>query len=114
ALGRIYLPEEDRKRFGVSEADLHARRCTPAFVELLRFEVGRTRDLFYRGFPLLERMPAEVRSDIKLFLRGGLAILGKIEKCRYNVLKARPALAKWEKAALLSSALWRRLRIALW
>jgi squalene synthase HpnC len=112
AIGRVYLPEEDRQRFGYGEADLHAHRCTPAFVELMRFEVDRTRDLFYRGIPLLDRVPSEVQPDIELFLRGGLAILRKIERRRYNVWKARPALAKWEKAALLGGVLLKRLNTA--
>jgi squalene synthase HpnC len=109
-LGRIYLPEEDRRAFGYPDADLHARQFTPAFVELLRYEVNRTRDLFYRGMPLLEKLPAEVRIDVELFLRGGLAVLRKIERSRYNVLHRRPALAKWEKGLLLVGALVRRLR----
>jgi squalene synthase HpnC len=113
-IGRIYLPEEDRLRFGCTEADLQMRRCTPAFRALMRFEVDRTRDLFYRGFPLLDRVGADVRIDIELFLRGGLAILCKIERCRYNVLQTRPALAKWEKAALLTGALWRRFQAKFW
>jgi squalene synthase HpnC len=112
AIGRVYLPEEDRRRFGYGEADLHGRRYTPAFVDLMRFEVERTRDLFYRGMPLVDRMPAEVQPDIALFARGGLAILRKIERQRYNVWKARPALAKWEKAALLSGVLLKRLNSA--
>jgi squalene synthase HpnC len=111
-IGRVYLPEEDRQRFDYSEADLQGHRYTRAFVELMRFEVDRTRDLFYRGVPLLERMPADVRLDIELFLRGGLAVLRKIERCRYNVWARRPALAKWEKAALLTGALMRRLNAA--
>jgi squalene synthase HpnC len=112
-IGRIYLPEEDCRRFGYGEADLHGRRYTPAFVELLRYEVDRARDLFYRGLPLLERMPADVRPDIELFVRGGLAILRKIERCRYNVWAARPVLAKWDKAALLTGTLMRKLNAAL-
>jgi squalene synthase HpnC len=111
-IDRVYLPAEDRQRFGYQEADLVARRYNDAFVELMRFEVVRTRDLFYRGLPLLDRMPAEVRPDIELFIRGGLAILRKIERCRYNVWASRPALAKWEKAALLTGALLRRARTA--
>jgi squalene synthase HpnC len=114
AIGRIYLPEEDLQRFGCTEADLRQRRCTAAFSELMRFEVDRTRDLFFRGFPLLDRVPPALRLDIELFLRGGLAILSKIERCRYNVLRARPALAKWEKAALLSGAFWRRVQSKFW
>src|SRR6516165_8786710 len=54
-IGRVYLPNEDRQRFGYSESDLQNRRYTGNFTELLRFEVERTRDLFYRGLPLLEQ-----------------------------------------------------------
>jgi squalene synthase HpnC len=115
-IGRVYLPQEDMDRFGYSEADLRARRFTPAFAELLRFEVDRTRDLFYRGFPLVERLPLSLQGDIELFIRGGLAILRKIEQCGYNVWARRPVLARWEKGALLAGALWRRLRpcLAAW
>jgi squalene synthase HpnC len=107
-IGRVYLPEEDRRRFGYSEDDLHQRRYTVAFAELMRFELQRTRELFYRGLPLVEQVDPAVRLDIELFIRGGLAILRKIEECKYNVWRARPALAKWEKAALLAGVLWRR------
>ncbi|MBV9122076.1 MAG: squalene synthase HpnC [Planctomycetes bacterium] len=112
-IGRVYLPEEDRQRFGYTDEDLQGRRYTPAFVALMRFEVDRTRALFQRGLPLLEQVRPEVRLDIELFLRGGLAILGKIEGCRYQVWQKRPALAKWEKAALLAGALGRRVWAAL-
>ncbi len=112
-IGRVYLPEEDRRRCGYPEADLTGRRYTPEFVELMRFEVERARDLFYRGMPLLERLPREVQPDIELFIRGGLAILRKIERCRYNVWAARPALARWEKAGLLLGLLARKLGCAL-
>jgi squalene synthase HpnC len=112
-IDRVYLPEEDRFQFGYGEADLEARRYTEAFVELLRFEVDRTRDLFYRGLPLLDRLPVEVQPDIELFVRGGLAILRKIERCRYNVWAARPKLAKWEKAALISGLLMRKFHALL-
>jgi squalene synthase HpnC len=111
--GRVYLPEEDRVAFHYDEADLMARRFTPAFAELMRFEVDRTRDLFYRGMPLLERLPAMLRADVELFIGGGLAILRKIESRRYDVWRQRPVLAKWEKAALVTGALVRRLHSAL-
>ncbi len=112
-IGRVYLPEEDRRRFGYGDDDLDARRFTPAFAELLRFEVDRTRDLFYRGFPLVDRVPLVARADMELFIRGGLAVLRKIERQGYDVWRQRPALAGWEKGALLAGALWRRLRPAL-
>jgi squalene synthase HpnC len=109
SIGRVYLPEEDRRRFGVAEADLAARRFTPGFAVLMRFEVDRTRDLFYRGYPLVERMPAQLRPDVELFIEGGLAVLDQIEKAGFDVLSRRPAVAKWRKGWLLAGALWRRL-----
>jgi squalene synthase HpnC len=112
-LGRVYLPEEDRRRFGYRDEDLEARRFTPQFAALLRFEVDRTRDLFYRGYPLVGRVPPTVRADVELFIEGGLAILRKVEACGFNVWERRPALARWEKGALVAGALWRRLRPAL-
>ena len=42
SIGRIYLPREDRDRFGYPDADLRALRFTPAFADLLRFEVGES------------------------------------------------------------------------
>jgi squalene synthase HpnC len=109
-IGRVYLPAEDRQRFGYIDEDLEARRFTPAFADLMGFEVGRTRELFWRGQPLVELMPVEFRSDIELFIEGGLAILRKIEQIGYNVWAQRPALNKWEKVALLGGVFWRRAR----
>lgn len=112
-IGRVYLPAEDRCRFGYGDADLEARRFTPAFAGLMRFEVDRTRGLFHQGAPLVGRMPTEFRADIDLFLQGGLAVLRKIEEAGYNVWAHRPTLSKRDKLALLGGAAWRRLRAAV-
>jgi squalene synthase HpnC len=109
-IGRVYLPEEDRRRFGYGDSDLGSRRFTPAFAELMRFEVDRTRDLFFRGYKLVDLVPRDVSADIELFIEGGLAILRKIEKRGFDVWSGRPVLAKWDKGLLLARALWRRVR----
>lgn len=105
-IGRIYLPREDRARFGVADDDLKARRFTPEFGELLKFQVDRTRELFEAGRPLVARMPAELAVDVDLFSRGGLAILDRIERSGYDTLSSRPSLSKAAKARLLIRALW--------
>jgi squalene synthase HpnC len=110
AIGRVYLPEEDRRRFGYADADLEARRFTPEFAELMQFEVERTRAMFHEGLPLIPRMPDEVQLDIELFARGGLAILRKIEQVGYNVWLTRPVLTRWEKGLLLGQTWLRHLR----
>lgn len=113
-IGRVYLPAEDRARFGYPDSDLESRRFTPAFAELMRFEVERARGLFHDGMPLVKRVPDDVRVDIELFAQGGLSILAKIEAIGYNVWATRPVLRKWEKATLLAQALGRKWLGQLW
>ncbi len=104
AIGRIYLPREDRERFGVDEPSLRGLRFTTEFAELMRFEVHRARHLFNKGRLLVPRMPRELAVDVDLFSRGGTAILDRIEARGFDVLTARPSLSKWTKARLLARA----------
>ena len=100
AIGRNYLPKEDRERFGVRDFS----QATPALRELLKFQVDRTRGFFERGKPLLKMVPREFRIDLDLFIRGGEAILRAIEKQNYDVLTSRPRIGKWAKFRLLLRA----------
>ena len=104
AVGRVYLPAEDRRRFGYTDEDLDARRFTPAFRALMRFEVERARGYFGRGARLLPLLPREARIDVDLFVRGGVAILDAIGRQDYDVWARRPAVNKWEKTRLLLGA----------
>lgn len=103
-IGRVYLPAEDRARFGYPDADLAARRFTPAFRELMRFQVDRARGFFDRGAALLPLLPRAARVDVDLFSRGGRAILRAIERANYDVWARRPEVGKWEKGKLLLGA----------
>ncbi len=105
AIGRIYLPREDRDRFGFRRDDLLALRFTPEFAALLAFEVGRARDLLRRGRALVDRMPGPLAIDVDLFSRGGLAILDRIEAVGFDVLTTRPKLGKVAKFRLLAGAI---------
>jgi squalene synthase HpnC len=101
AIGRVYLPKEDRERFLYADADLHARRFTPAFASLLQFEVERARKLLHQGWPLVKRVPRAIAVDVDLFTAGGLAILKRIEAQRFNVLDSRPRVGRLAKVGLL-------------
>jgi squalene synthase HpnC len=113
AKGRIYLPLDDLKQHGVAEADIAARRFSPMFRELMRFEVERAREWFVSGRPLLRSVDRELAIDIELFSRGGEEILNCIARRDYDVLRARPVISKVRKFALVATtamkALWNRL-----
>jgi squalene synthase HpnC len=111
-IGRVYLPEEDRRRFGYSDTDLAARRFTPAFAELMRFEVERVRGYFERGKGLLPLLPKTARIDVDLFIRGGEAVLAAIERQKYDVWSGRPAVSKWAKTKVLANAVLSQARSA--
>ena len=84
SIDRIYLPREDRERFGVTDQDLRACGSPRNSPRCMRFEVDRARDLLQRGWPLVNRMPRALAVDVDLFTRGGLAILDRIERQRYR------------------------------
>jgi len=107
--GRIYLPLEDLRRFGVAEDDLAARRNTPAFREMLKFEVARAREWFQQGEPLVDKVARELAIDIELFSRGGQEVLNAIEQQDYAVLGRRPSTSKARKMLLLARAAWSKL-----
>jgi squalene synthase HpnC len=99
---RIYLPKEDRARFGYSDGDLRARRTTPAFLDLMKFEVDRAREFLLAGRPLLKSVQGRrLRLDLELFLAGGLKILDEIESIGYRVWDRRPTVTKAAKIRLL-------------
>lgn len=98
--GRIYLPQADMQRFGVTEADIASGAATPEFRALMRHEVDYARSLFEIGLPLIGRVNRELALDLDLFSRGGLEILRAIEGRNYDVLSARPAIAKSTKVQL--------------
>ena len=108
--GRIYLPLEDLRRFGVIGEDIAQRRSTPQFVELMKFEVQRAREWFKRGLPLVEMVSRELAIDIELFSRGGQEILRAIERQGFDVLRSRPAISKTRKLLLVARAAAGKLR----
>ena len=105
AKGRIYIPTADMARFGVDDAVISSGAATPAFLELMRYEVAETRAMFARGMPLIGMVDRELAVDLDLFSRGGLAILSAIERQGFDVLTSRPVISKPRKAALLLRAL---------
>jgi squalene synthase HpnC len=113
-IGRVYLPREDRIRFGYSDDDLRANRFSPSFAELMRFEIERAREFFQRGLRLVQQVPDDVAIDVELFARGGLGILGKIERQGYNVWQRRPRLTRLEKAGLMCGVVGGYWRNRLW
>jgi squalene synthase HpnC len=104
---RIYLPQDDRERYQVSEEQLAQGKIDAGFCHLMRFEVERARAMLQSGAPLALRLPGRVGWELRLVVQGGLRILEKIENVGFDVFTRRPALGKsdWLRIA------WRAIRM---
>lgn len=106
--GRVYMPAEDLRHFGVNEGDIAERRVTPAVGALVRYEVARTRALFERARPLVDIVGADLAVELALTWHGGMRILEKIEAIGPRLFAHRPSLSAADKALVLTRALaWR-------
>ncbi len=96
-MGRIYLPREDLRRFGVEEDDILKARVTPQFLELMKFEAARAREYYRKAEPLLGMINADSRGALSVMMGIYGGILRKIEKRNYSVLNERVRLSAPEK-----------------
>jgi squalene synthase HpnC len=97
-LGRVYLPAEDRRRFGVADLD----RPSPELRALLQFEAGRARGLLAGGELLRQEIGGRLGRAIGLFARGGLAALAALDEADWDIFtqRPRPSRARLVRAAV--------------
>jgi phytoene synthase len=111
--GRVYLPADDLRRFAGSEQALAARHVSPAFVDLMRYQVARARTYYDAGMPGVFLLPPESRLPILIAGRLYRAILGRIETQGYDVFSRRAATSGRQKA-LAAGRAYLTLRAGRW
>ncbi len=91
--GRIYLPADDRARFGVAEDDLLAPSASPQLRALMLFEAQRAREMLASGADLTSSLDGRARVLVAGFVAGGHAVVDAIEQAGGDVLahRCRPA-----------------------
>jgi phytoene synthase len=102
---RIYLPAEDLRRFGVSEADLRAGNRSDAVLRLLRFEAGRARRYYDESRPLLDLIHPRSRPSLEALIAIYSRLLDRIERRNYDVFTTRVRLSALEKSWILVQSL---------
>ena len=93
---RIYLPQEEMARFGVTERHLAEKICDRAWQHLVQFQTQRTRALMLSGAGLGQRLPGRIGLEIRATIQGGLRILEKMEHAGYDVFRCRPRLRPFD------------------
>ncbi|MBI3271327.1 MAG: presqualene diphosphate synthase HpnD [Planctomycetes bacterium] len=108
---RVYLPQDELARFGVTEADLAAGRATPAFHELMAFQARRAREYFVRGERILPFVRKETRYCPAILQTIYRRLLLQIQARPERVLRERVRLSTTEKLFWMFW-LWLRHRVA--
>jgi squalene synthase HpnC len=109
ALGRVYLPEEDLARYGVSPQDFGKSEASLGVRELLRFEADRAWQCYEEGAALFGLIEGESRGALWLLVHTYSALLARIASLDFAVLSERVRLSKVEKMLFITKARFGRL-----
>ncbi len=107
---RIYLPAEDLRHFGVSEADLFNHHLSDPFIRMMQFQIDRTRRYYEsadKGIPMLS---SDSQIPVRLARVNYARILDKIEKNNYQVFTRRAHLSLTQKILNLPGIWWHAAR----
>ncbi len=108
---RIYLPQDEMKRFGVNETHLRDGRSDEAMGRLFQHQVRRARDLMVSGAPLGSRLRGRLGLEIRTIIAGGLYVADKLSDLGEDVF-ARPRLTAADRLRIIWYGLRRRMRTA--
>ncbi len=110
--GRLYLPLEDLRKFGLDEKDIDAGLVDDRWRAFMRFQIGRTRQLYEEAWPGIGLLNADGRFAIGAAAELYRAILANIERNDYDVFNRRARVNAWGKLRRLPSIWWRSRRLS--
>lgn len=102
--GRIYLPLEDLERFGVTKADLHARKLTNPIRDLIKFEISRVRELEQISIPGIKLLSPASQPCIDAARILYCGIVGAVEEIDYEVFKKRAKVSNLRRIKVAGKA----------
>jgi phytoene synthase len=109
AMGRVYLPEEDLARFGLSAADLLSAPDPARFRPLLAFEAERARELYQSGEQLIPYIAEDSQPALWVLINIYRKLLEKIAERQYDVFTAKVSLTVSEKLRVLGKGFLQRI-----
>lgn len=104
--GRVYLPQNDLRRFGVDEAIIAEGKADLAFRRLMAYECEKAHNMLKAGSPLGKTLKGRIGFELRMIILGGQKILQKLEENQYDVFNKRPVLTKGDWWNIV----WRALR----
>ncbi len=102
-LGRVYLPQDELARFGVSEEDIGAGRCTTDWRALMAHQAQRARAHLAEGRMLLPRLDRRSAACVAAFANLYAVTLDRIEERGFDVFDGPPQLSPLTKLRIVGA-----------
>lgn len=106
--GRVYLPQDEMARFGISEAQIAEGRVDALWQQFMKTQVERARRMLQAGAPLGLALPGRLGLEMRLIIAGASRLLAKIHDARGDVFSQRPRLGVRDALPILRQALFVR------
>ena len=104
-LGRVYMPQDELERFGLTNADIAHQNRDERFVEFMKFQIERNRQVYKEALPGIKMLHWRGRLAVRISYVLYKAILGEIERANYNVFAGRVRTNRQQKIYLSLKAL---------
>ncbi|GAP16778.1 phytoene/squalene synthase family protein [Levilinea saccharolytica] len=109
--GRVYFPEDDLARFGLTRQDILTGVQDERFRDLMRFEIARARQLYEESLPGIAMLSRAARPAVGAAALLYRAILDEIEAIDYQVYTRRAHTTGWQKLKMLPGIVLAVLRV---
>ena len=98
--GRVYLPLQELKQYGVSREMLEKRVLTPQIIEALKFQIARVKSLQQEANAGIELLSPDSRPCIRAASELYCGIVDEVEKIDYNVFEKRAKTSTFRRASV--------------
>lgn len=105
--GRLYLPQEDMRQFGLEDKDIAAGKVDDRWRAFMQFQIGRARQLYAEAWPGIGLLHTDGRFAIGAAAELYRGILSDIEAHDYDVFARRAHVSAWGKLKRLPAVWWR-------
>ncbi len=104
-LGRVYMPQDELRQFGLRNLDIASQTRDERFVEFMKFQIKRNREVYKQALPGIGMLHWRGRLAVRISYVLYKAILGEIERANYNVFAGRVRTNRQQKIYLSLKAL---------
>jgi squalene synthase HpnC len=102
---RIYFPQDEMRKFRITEAQIAAGDASGTWWTFMQFEIERARRLLQSGAPLGLVLPGRIGLEMRTIIAGGETILRKLHQHHGDVYQHRPVVRSWDWARILFKAI---------